>query len=65
MTLIFFRRKLHIRGLTFEELLHSILGFNNTGNIDCLLDMLDQPENSSLMRGLHRSVLYYTRFMGL
>lgn len=49
-----FRRKLHIRGLTFDELLHSILGFNNNGNINCLLDLLGQPEDSSLMRGLHR-----------
>ncbi|CAC5414874.1 Tetratricopeptide repeat protein 14 [Mytilus coruscus] len=49
-----YRRKLHIRGLTFDELLHSILGFNNSGNIGIMLEMLDQEETYSLMRGLNR-----------
>ncbi|KAJ8309835.1 hypothetical protein KUTeg_011700 [Tegillarca granosa] len=50
---VHYRRKLHIRGLTFDELLHSILGFNNAGNIKCLMDVLSQSEEASLMRGLH------------
>ncbi|XP_052104523.1 tetratricopeptide repeat protein 14-like isoform X2 [Mytilus californianus] len=49
-----YRRKLHIRGLTFDELLHSILGFNNSGNIGIMLETLDQEETYSLMRGLNR-----------
>ncbi|VDI23785.1 Hypothetical predicted protein [Mytilus galloprovincialis] len=49
-----YRRKLHIRGLTFDELLHSILGFNNSGNIGIMLETLDQEETCSLMRGLNR-----------
>ncbi|XP_063428774.1 serine/arginine repetitive matrix protein 2-like [Mytilus trossulus] len=49
-----YRRKLHIRGLTFDELLHSILGFNNSGNIGIMLETLDQQETCSLMRGLNR-----------
>lgn len=54
---IFFRRKLHIRGLTFDELLHSILGFNNQGNVSFLLDTLKLDETSSYMRGLHKYVV--------
>ncbi|CAG2217107.1 unnamed protein product [Mytilus edulis] len=42
-----YRRKLHIRGLTFDELLHSILGFNNSGNIGIMLETLDQEETLS------------------
>lgn len=54
---IFFRRKLHIRGLTFDELLHSIVGFNNQGNVSFLLDTLKLDETSSYMRGLHKYVV--------
>jgi len=49
-----YRRKLHIRGLTFDELLHSILGFNNSGNVSCMLELLNVSETASLMKGLHR-----------
>lgn len=58
-TFYIFRRKLHIRGLTFDELLHSILGFNNSGNIGIMLETLDQEETCSLMRGLNRSVYIF------
>ncbi|XP_062576579.1 tetratricopeptide repeat protein 14-like [Saccostrea cucullata] len=49
-----YRRKLHIRGLTFDELLHSILGFNNMGNVPYLLGVLKLEDSSSYMRGLHK-----------
>ncbi|XP_061185508.1 tetratricopeptide repeat protein 14-like [Saccostrea echinata] len=49
-----YRRKLHIRGLTFDELLHSILGFNNVGNVPYLLGVLKLEDSSSYMRGLHK-----------
>lgn len=49
-----FRRKLHIRGLTFDELLNSILGFSNPGNVPHLLVSLKQNHEASLMRGLNR-----------
>lgn len=48
------RRKLHIRGLTFDELVNSILGFSNPGNVPYLLSSLRQGQESSLMRGLYR-----------
>ena len=51
---LLYRRKLHIRGLTFDELLNSIMGFTNPGNVQYLLDSLKQGEESSMMRGLHR-----------
>lgn len=49
-----FRRKINIRGLTFDELLNSILGFSNPGNVQHLLGTLKQNHEASLMRGLHR-----------
>ncbi|XP_052783987.1 LOW QUALITY PROTEIN: zinc finger CCCH domain-containing protein 13-like [Mya arenaria] len=49
-----YRRKLHIRGLTFDELVNSILGFTNPGNVSYLLGVLRQKQEASLMRGLHR-----------
>ncbi|XP_033759828.1 G patch domain-containing protein 8-like isoform X2 [Pecten maximus] len=51
---VHYRRKLHIRGLAFDELLHSILGFNNSGNVSSLLGLLHLSESTSIMRGLHR-----------
>ncbi|KAL3846522.1 hypothetical protein ACJMK2_017502 [Sinanodonta woodiana] len=48
-----YRRKLHVRGLTFDELLHSIIGFNNGNSVPTLLGTLQQKEEISLMRGLH------------
>jgi len=50
---LFFRRKLHIRGLTFDELVNSILGFSNPGNVPYLLASLRQRQDASIMRGLH------------
>ncbi|KAK3575858.1 hypothetical protein CHS0354_034454 [Potamilus streckersoni] len=49
-----YRRKLHVRGLTFDELLHSIIGFNNCNSVPYLLETLQQKEEVSLMRGLHQ-----------
>lgn len=43
--------------MTFDELLHSILGFNNQGNVSFLLDTLKLDETSSYMRGLHKYVV--------
>ena len=57
------RRMLHVRGLAFEELLHSIVGFNNSGSVAYLAHALVHGpalahghalgESSSLLRGLH------------
>ena len=47
------RRMLHVRGLAFEELLHSIMGFNNSGSVAYLVHGHALGESSSLLRGLH------------
>ncbi|XP_021370646.1 tetratricopeptide repeat protein 14-like isoform X2 [Mizuhopecten yessoensis] len=54
---VHYRRKLHIRGLAFDELLHSILGFNNSGNVSSLLGLLHLSDSTSIMRGLHRKTI--------
>ncbi|CAG5128785.1 unnamed protein product, partial [Candidula unifasciata] len=53
---VHYRRKKQIEGMPFNEVLHSILGFNNTGNVKALVEQLGIQEDSSYMRylaGLH------------
>ena len=49
-----YRRKMQRCGLTFSELLQSILGFTNKGSVDALQTSLALSNSASLMRGLHR-----------
>ena len=51
-----YRRKMQRCGLTFGELLQSILGFTNKGSVDALQTSLALSNSASLMRGLHRWV---------
>lgn len=53
------RRKLQKNEMSFNQLLHSILGFTNKGSVDFLRSSLGLSNTSSLMRGLHRYVLYH------
>ncbi|KAK7449142.1 hypothetical protein BaRGS_00040051, partial [Batillaria attramentaria] len=51
---VHYRRKLQRSGLSYSELLHSILGFTNKGSVDTLQRSLALTDSASLMRGLHR-----------
>ncbi|PVD18742.1 hypothetical protein C0Q70_21293 [Pomacea canaliculata] len=51
---VHYRRKLQKNEMSFNQLLHSILGFTNKGSVDFLRSSLGLSNTSSLMRGLHR-----------
>ncbi|KAK6167220.1 hypothetical protein SNE40_021308 [Patella caerulea] len=50
---VHYRRRLQVKGLSFDELLKSILGFNNSGNAQFLQKHHSLDDQESLMRGLH------------
>ncbi|XP_076435292.1 uncharacterized protein LOC143275203 isoform X2 [Babylonia areolata] len=50
---VHYRRKLERFGLSYGELLTSILGFANKGSVDVLQGALGLTNSASLMRGLH------------
>lgn len=52
---VHYRRKVYYRGLTYEELLHTVIGFNNSGSIPYLLQLLNHPlDTGSMTKGLHK-----------
>ncbi|KAL5004741.1 hypothetical protein ScPMuIL_018197 [Solemya velum] len=50
---VHYRRKLQGGHLPFSDLLHSVWGFQNIGNVTALLGLLNQEEDISLMTGLN------------
>ncbi|KAK6962069.1 serine/arginine repetitive matrix protein 2 [Biomphalaria glabrata] len=47
---VYFRRKAQIQGMSYEEMMQSILGFTNQGNVQTLLHQLGVQEQTSLFR---------------
>ena len=45
-----YRRKLQIDDMKYDEMLHSVLGFNNAGNVKALVSELGINESASFLR---------------
>ncbi|KAH9514682.1 Tetratricopeptide repeat protein 14 [Bulinus truncatus] len=53
---VYFRRKAQIQGMFYEEMMESVLGFSNQGNVKTLLNLLGIQQNSSFFRSPARGV---------
>jgi len=47
---VHYRRKLQIDDMKYDEMLHSVLGFNNAGNVKALVSELGINESASFLR---------------